>query len=221
MLDQTTYANTHNATSSQESEDGHSPCVLQNGQTIDLFGQAPVHASPIPSLQLVMAARKAKAMADIYGRLSPISSKSVILQRSLESKLLAQSNGDGGIKQQWTLKPKATPARRAYCEQIPMEQTTRGNGSTGWPTPAARDGKDISRSTAFLSQRLRHSPSMATRLQERGAPWTVITAIYCIAMGYPSCWNDMRPKATEMQSSRKQRQLLSSQLAKQSTKEST
>lgn len=48
-----------------------------------------------------------------------------------------------------------------------------------------------------------HSPSMATRLLERGVPWTAISTIYCLAMGFPSSWNALRSKGTAMPSSRK------------------
>lgn len=164
---------------------------------------SPPPASPIPSLQSLMVERKAKVISGILRRFSWASSASANLQWSLENRLLQRFSGDGGTSSPWRLSVKATPLRRRYCELMPLKRATKENASTGWPTPAARDGKDISRSSAFLSQRNRHSPSMATRLLEQGAPWTVITAIYCLAMGYPSKWNDLRPMATEMPSSRK------------------
>lgn len=62
-------------------------------------------------------------------------------------------------------------------------------GSGLWPTPAARDGKDLSRSSAFLSAKLRHQPSMATRLLTLGAHWTVVSQVYDLAMGFPLFWS--------------------------------
>jgi hypothetical protein len=161
------------------------------------------HASPIPSLQSLMVERKAKAIGAILRQFSYPSSASENLSRSLESRLRTRFLGGGGTNSPWRLSEKATPARRRFCELTPSVRTTRGNDSSGWPTPAARDGKDISRSNSFLSQRLRHSPSMATNLLTLGAPWQVITAVYCLAMGYPLLWNACAPKATATQSSRK------------------
>ncbi len=66
---------------------------------------------------------------------------------------------------------------------------TKGNGSLSMPTPAARDGKDLSRTTAYLSQRLRHSPSMATTLLMNGKKWWEVSLFYAAAMGFPSQWN--------------------------------
>ena len=200
-----TYEATSSAISSPVSEAGAPACELQDGPMIDLFGQALCHASPTASLQSLMAERKASAITGISGRFSSPSPASCALQGSMASRLQQLLSGDGGTAQPWTLRAKDTPLRRAYCEVTPVAQTTKGSGSTGWPTPAARDGKDISRSNAFLSQRLRHSPSMATRLLGRGESWQAITLIYCLAMGYPSQWNDARPKDTVTPSSRKSR----------------
>ncbi len=198
-----------NVISSPESADGVSLSNWPDGQLIKKSGQGRAHVSPTRSGALRMAERRATAIAAISGRNSLASSKTVSLQLSLESRLQARYRGDGGTGQQVTLKPVATPLGRQFCALIHSGQDTNGKDSTGWPTPAARDGKDISRSNAFLSQRQRHSPSMATRLLERGAPWTVISTVYCIAMGFPSSWNEVRLKAMAMQSCRKLRPNLS------------
>ena len=78
-------------------------------------------------------------------------------------------------------------------------------GYIGLPTPVARDGKDISRGRVYLSQRERHSPSLAIRLLSQGAPWEAITPVYALVMGYPLAWNAAQPTATAMPSSRKLR----------------
>jgi hypothetical protein len=186
-----------NAISSAASSAGLTPLTLLDGLKTDLFGLEAPPASPTPSLVLLMVERKATAIREISGRISQGSSGSATLLSCLVSRLRARSGGDGGIEPRWTWKRRRTPLGRLYYEQMPLERPTRGNGSTGWPSPAARDGRDISRSNAFLSQQRRHSPSMATRLLERNAPWTVITAVYCLAMGYPSSWNEARLRVTE------------------------
>jgi hypothetical protein len=52
-----------------------------------------------------------------------------------------------------------------------------GTGSALLPTPAARDFRDLSAGKAFLSQRKRHSPSLATKLLERGVHWTMLDGL--------------------------------------------
>lgn len=205
MSHQMTLLGSLSATSLLASADGVEPSASPSGQIAARSGLEAPLVSPTASLRSLMAERKAKAIAAICGRTSAPSSASVALQRSMESKLATRLAGVGGTKPQWILKPKVTPAQRLYCELTPLERRTKGGGSTGVPTPAARDGKDISRSTAFLSARLRHSPSLATRLLTQGAPWTAITAIYCLVMGYPLVWNATRPMATATPSSRRSR----------------
>ena len=200
---------TPNAISSPESPDGRSHSDLQESQTTDLFGQEVALASHIPSPTARMAERKAKAMNETIGLISSGSSESESLQQLLESKLRAQFLGLGGIAPQSILKAKRSPVRRRFCELAPSGRCTKDEDFIGWPSPAARDGKDISRSNAFLSQRARHQPSMATRLLEQGSPWTVITAIYCLAMGFPSQWNAARLKVSVTQLSRKSQPSLS------------
>jgi hypothetical protein len=73
--------------------------------------------------------------------------------------------------------------------QLVQALTTSATGFISLPTPCARDGKDISRSNAFLSQRKRHSPSLATRLLDSGHSWRVITAARSRARGYGNAIN--------------------------------
>ncbi len=75
-----------------------------------------------------------------------------------------------------------------------------GTGSALLPTPAARDFRDLSAGKAFLSQRKRHSPSLATRLLERGVHWTMLSTAYEVAMGFPSQWSDAGLSPLEMRS---------------------
>lgn len=73
------------------------------------------------------------------------------------------------------------------------------------PTPAARDFRDISKGQAFLSQRKRHSPSLATKLLERGVHWTMLSTAYEVAMGFPSRHTEIELRPLETQSSRRSR----------------
>jgi len=80
-----------------------------------------------------------------------------------------------------------------------------GSGSFLFPTPAARDGKDLSRTTAYLSQRKRHSPSMVTELLTHGVPWYAVTEHVEAAMGFPLRWTETGSGDSETPSSHKSR----------------
>ncbi len=90
----------------------------------------------------------------------------------------------------------------AYLHPRPVSPID-ATGSALLPTPAARDFRDLSAGKAFLSQRKRHSPSLATKLLERGIHWTMLSTAYEVAMGFPSQWSDVELNPSEMRSSRK------------------
>ncbi len=83
------------------------------------------------------------------------------------------------------------------------EPAIRENASLSWPTPAARDGKDLSRTLAYLAARKRHSPSMTTTLLENGTLWWQVSRFYEAAMGFPLQWSDGVYTDSETQSSPK------------------
>src|SRR6185503_11982131 len=200
-LNQTISEDSHNATSSPAAADGRLPCDSRESLTPSLFGPHHVTVNR-GALQEKNRAIKTNAT---FGRVSFGSSQSANLQRCLENKLRERFVGDGSTEPSMILRKRVTPAGRRLCELVPLARTMNASGSSLWPTPAARDGKDLSRTTAYLAARTRHSPSMATRLLGQGAPWRVITGIYCLAMGYPSKWNETRLKSTAMQSFHKSR----------------
>lgn len=200
-------SNTLNATSSQESEDGLLPFALQGGQMKDPYGRLHAHANL--SASELLTKRKEQAMTAIFGQLFSNSKKSTDLQQSLENKLKTRFLGAGLTVPKWIVKTKATPLRQRYCELTLSERYTKGKGSIGWQTPAARDGKDVSRGESYLAARKRNTASMATQLLNQGVPWLVIGQIYSLAMGFPSKWFEMRLKASETQSCRKSRPNLS------------
>lgn len=138
-----------------------------------------------------------KTTNDTCYRNSSASSRSASLQESLGNKFQMRLVRAGLTKPLGVWKRLDTPAGRSYFQLFLSARDMKESGFIGWPTPAARDGKDISRSNAFLSARSRHFPSMATRWLTLGLPWTAISAVYCLAMGYPSCWNEVRLKDTE------------------------
>jgi hypothetical protein len=74
-----------------------------------------------------------------------------------------------------------------------------------WPTPNARDYRDLSRTQHFLSARKRHTPSFATELRVRGWHWTEIAGAYEALMGFPSQWTVIESGRSATPSSRKSR----------------
>lgn len=190
---------TLNSTSSPASADGHSRCASPDGPHHDLFGQAHAPANRSRS----QAKGNRKATNGTSGQSSAISSPSEMLQSRLASRLQANWRSDGMMESPSIWKAKATPLGRPYCQLAVTVRTMNGSDYTGCPTPAARDGKDISKTTAYLSQRLRHSPSLATLLLTRGVCWAAISNAYCLAMGYPSKWNETQRRAMETLSCRK------------------
>ncbi len=205
LFDPKNFEPSDSATSLLELVDGLMRSDLLDGRMSEEFGPdpVPVNRGAMPTYGRVAA--KATPIRGIFGQPGFGSSRSAVLQSSLVNRLRVRLDAVGSTKCSATWNHWTTPAGRSVCQRAVSELIMVGVGYGGWPTPAARDGKDISRSNAFLSQILRHSPSMATRWLSLGRPWQVITAVYCLAMGYPSSWNETRLKATAMPSSRKSR----------------
>ena len=193
------------AISSPASGAGVTPSASPAGSTTDLSGPALAPASHFRPRTSGMVVAPVEPIDGIFGHPGAGSLSSAGLQRCLASRLRQRLGTVGSTKLSATWSVFHTPAGRQYCQRAASELVIFGGVSGSWPTPAARDGKDVSRSNAFLSQRLRHSPSMATRWLSLGRPWQVITAVYCLAMGYPSSWNETRLKAMATPSSRKSR----------------
>lgn len=101
-----------------------------------------------------------------------------------------------------------------YQHETPAPITSE-NDSGSWPTPGARDGKDLSTTTAYLASRERHSPSLATELLGRGVPWWAVSTFYEAAMGFPLQWS----AAVYMGSAMRYRRRSRKRLAKQSSRD--
>jgi len=105
---------------------------------------------------------------------------------------------DGGWAEYSEPWPRSGMTRNGIAFQLPPSApTTKGIGYGSLPTPAKRDGKDVSSGRAFLSQRKRHSPSLATKCLEAGATFRQLYNAYRIAMGYPSGWCDVLFRRSE------------------------
>lgn len=183
-------------------ESGLWPCVGRDGRTIDLFGLDHAHVNHSAS-RPSHGKEKDLTIPGISAQRGSISSESASLASSLGSRLRAKMESLGSTTFSITWKDRVTPAGRMFSQQQARALTTSASGPTSLPTPCARDGRDISTSNAFLSQRDRHSPSLATRLLESGVHWQAITPIYCLAMGLPLEWEEAAPKDTATHLTRK------------------
>jgi hypothetical protein len=88
------------------------------------------------------------------GRTSTGSSRSAALQSSLESRLRARTQTLGSTLYAMTWKPWVTPSGRSRFRLRASALRTSATGSTGWPTPQARDGDPNGR-TATLQTALK------------------------------------------------------------------
>ena len=135
MCEKTTLRGTTNATSLPESADGASRYDSQDGQQTDLFGQAPVPASP--SVRRVR--KRSKTIPVICGRYGSGSSASAALQSSLENRLRARLPAAGSMNQAMTWKRKATPSGRRYCQLVVSVPHIKEIGCLWFLTPRAQE----------------------------------------------------------------------------------
>jgi hypothetical protein len=126
---------TLNVTSSAESQDGQLPLPLPNGPTTSLSGPAAALASHLVRPDLA----KVQKMSAICGPLSIPSSASASLQRSLESRLRALTDGYGSPLYGLTWKQWDMPLGLSICALRASVRRTSGSDCTGWPTPMTND----------------------------------------------------------------------------------
>ena len=138
MSGQTNFLDILNATSSQASAYGPTPCAKPDGLIISRYGLDLAHAS--------LSARQAKERglltSGIYGPRSTGSSASVSLASSLVSRLQEKTASAGSTLWRLTWKTWATPAGRCLSLLRASARPTSEKGFTGWPTPTTRDWKD-------------------------------------------------------------------------------
>ena len=123
--------------SSQALESGVTPSVSQAGQTTDPSGPAPAHVNPSQE----PGSTEALKTSDTSGPNGSVSSASVALQSSLESRLLVRTASRGSTLYVLTWRRQATPSGRPICALLASVRRTSASASTssGWPTPMAAD----------------------------------------------------------------------------------
>lgn len=131
MSDLTNLPDLRNAISLLELEFGRLRYETQDGVTIDASGRQVAHAS--------LSAKQAKVLglltSGTYGPTSTISSKSAILQRSLESRLRQRTQSLGSTLWKLTWKPWVTDSQRLRFRLRASAVPTSATVLTGWPTP--------------------------------------------------------------------------------------
>lgn len=146
------------------------------------------------SLSLWLAHVAEQMTIAIYGPSSP-ESYPKSSQRSSSAKTFPESVLSSG--DEYFLTCSATwPAwgmmqSGALCALPISARPINGSAFSLLPTPNARDGKDLSRSNAFLASRQKHSPSLSTILLTYGVPWTLVATLYEATMGYPCKWSEI------------------------------
>lgn len=137
MFTPATCADSPSAISSPASESGATPFGLPDGATTDLFGLAPVRANLSP--------RQAKELglmtSGTSGLTSITSSRSAILQSSLESRLRTKTQILGSTLYVLTWKPWVTPSGRSRFRLRASVPRTSETARTGWRSPNTVDAK--------------------------------------------------------------------------------
>ena len=136
MFPPTTSEATTNATSSQASEDGATPCASPDGP---MTGQSGQEAAPV-SLSQSQESKKAMPTNDTYGPLFTHSSPSAALQSALENRLRANLDASGSPEYALTWKHWDMPAGPPICALRALAHRTSGKDFGGWPTPRTRTG---------------------------------------------------------------------------------
>ncbi len=135
MCDPKTLKHSSSATSSQAAVDGHSLCVLPDGQKMFAFGAEAVPANRfrVPENAPV---RKTNGTS---GQNSIASSASADLTRSLASKSQARTDGNGSMEYLLTWKSWAMRSGRWSCALRASARRISDSGCFGWPTPQTMD----------------------------------------------------------------------------------
>jgi len=129
---------THNATSSQGSESGATPCDPQAGPTTDLSGPPPVRAS----LSAAQAREQGLLTSGTHGLPFFGSLKHDARARSLASRFQARTASAGSTLFNLTWTERATPSAALIPALRASGLRTGGSDCISWPTPCSRDHKD-------------------------------------------------------------------------------
>lgn len=137
---QLTFMDLVSATSSQASPDGASRFDSQACPTTPTCGPVPAHVSR----SAMPASDRGSTTRDTSGLPGSASSRSAVLQSSLESRLRVHLASSGSTLFSLTWKERVTPAQRRICALRGRALRTSDSACSSWPTPTASRG-DYSR----------------------------------------------------------------------------
>jgi len=157
---QMTFEDSRNAIFLPGSEDGRSPCNSQDGARIVPSGRDLV---PV-SRSAKRASKKGKTTNGISGRRCSGSSASVSLSQCLVSRLRQQLDTDGSTEYRTTWREKITPLGRSYWEHSASAHRIKEADYTGWPTPQACEGPNMSTTRENGRQAARITPQTVVGL---------------------------------------------------------
>lgn len=130
MSSQLSLLDTHSVISSPVSGAGPTPYALPDGLIVSPSGPDHVHVN----LSALQALEKEITTRDPFGGHSAGSSRTVALQRSLESRLRARLDVHGSPEYALTWKHWAMQSGPQICALRASRRLTRGKGCFGWPT---------------------------------------------------------------------------------------
>jgi hypothetical protein len=159
------------------------PCNSLDGPTTALCGQVPV---PVNRFR-VQETLNTLQIQGIFGPSGLDLSKLINPLSSLENKLVVKLGIFGSTEWELVWNQKVTPSGRVIFRLAPSTRRMSEVDFTGWPTPCARDWRDLA-SWAFLSQRLRHQSSTVTTALLRNFTVGQIPFLLSALMGYPDLW---------------------------------
>ncbi len=112
-----------------------------------------------------------------YGPPGLSSSASIFLQSLLENRLRAATRNLGSTLYKMTWRPWVTPSGRSRFRLRASVRRISETGSTGWPTPAARDYRSESASDEFNEIRWAHPRGKPLTAVATLAGWTTPTTV--------------------------------------------
>lgn len=139
MCQQRTLFPIDGVTSSPASAAGNTLSTSPAGRRTVRSGPAPALVSP----SVALGNERARTTPGISGLLFAALSPSASLQQSLESRLRAALDVNGSPEYVLTWKEWDMPSGPPICALRARARRTSDKGCSGWPSPAARDGKGV------------------------------------------------------------------------------
>ena len=134
---------------------------------------------------------------DTCGQTSSDSSQSADLQLCLESRLRVRMAEFGSQEYVLIWKHWDMQSGQPICALRASRHRTSDRDCIGWPTPSARDYRDLSKKgVAYAASRICHQPSTVTTAYIRGFVTPQIPALLNRLMGYLPQWDRCAPMGT-------------------------